>query len=122
MQNIQKARELMAEGMKEMLSGYAKIKKAHDDFLWKGKGDGPKAPSSNGPGHRQNTSSEDRVYVDSDDIEPMFDHLLKEMPNEDQDKIIIRRIYGDFRAYKRLTDKQYYRVQRTYFSYQGPDL
>ena len=124
MQNIQKARELMIEGMREMLSGHAKIKRAHDDFLWKGKGEGPKAPSSNSNGNQRTpyTPPEDRVYVNSNDIPSMFDFLLENMPDTDQDKVIIRRIYGDFRAYKRLTDKQYYRIKHTYYSYQGPDL
>ncbi len=64
----------------------------------------------------------EREYIDSNDISKMFEFTLAAMPDTDSDKSIVRSMYGDFRAYERLTIRQYHRLKKNYFGYEGPEI
>ena len=117
--DVPKAREMIREGLADIKTGEAKIKDAVDNYMYKGRGEEPKAPKDSNSSSKE---SGERVYVTHSDISPMFDFVLPLVPDSTEDKRILRSIYGDWRAYKRLSERQYYRLRKEYLAYDGPEL
>ena len=116
-QNTPRARETIREGLEKIRAGEAMVQEALDKHMWKGKGEEPRKSNSD-----PRPCQPERSYTNDANISPMFEYVFEKMPDTDPEKAITRSMYGDFRAYKRLTGKQFHRLQRSYFAYDGPDL
>ncbi len=126
MQDVPKAREEIEEGLSMISAGEAKIRHAHDYLMWKGKGESPKANGGNGsrrtPTDHEREPRKERIYIDSDDITPMFSFVTSSLDEDNPELMIARSMYGDFKVYNRLTEAQYFRLRKTYFSLGGKDI